>query len=270
MSSKYDKYWLSKMNEIQKGIHDALNNKSSVIIDVDDIKAFGKRNSWYGIIELFHKGYSKGEMAHMLSLGKMIIRQPFYKKLFEDNDSFVTLKIKDSLKLEVNSGKNAKRKINRKFEKEKSSNKKHISAIKVNGKINNKLSNYGFIIVGRWELTDDLKSGVRPVFFDTELIKKRVLYSFIINGDVKYIGICEASKTNLISRMKRYQSQTGGSTNKRISEEIKKNLKSDDEVLIFACKPETKLNYNKIKIDLIKGLENELISEFKPKWNIQT
>lgn len=99
MASKYDSYWLGIMEEIHDGILEALNKNGVVSIDVEDITSYGKRNSWYGTIEVSPRGAKGGEMAHARALGKQIIEQDFFENL---GDIIIKFKITNSLKLEIN------------------------------------------------------------------------------------------------------------------------------------------------------------------------
>lgn len=98
MASKYDIYWLSIMGGIHNGILDAMNKNRRVDIDVRNITAYGKRNSWYGAVEVSSEGIKGGEMSHAMSLGKIIMEQDFLKDM---NDRTIKFKISNSLELEI-------------------------------------------------------------------------------------------------------------------------------------------------------------------------
>jgi hypothetical protein len=59
--------------------------------------------------------------------------------------------------------------------------------------------------------------------------------------------------------MRRYQSLKGGNMNKRIASKIKDCLRRGKTVKIFALKPELKLKYKGMRIDMVKGLKSPLI-----------
>lgn len=101
MASKYDKFWLGKMDKIHNGILRAISKNEAVKIDVSEIKLFGKRESWYGIIYLDSDGYKKADMAHARSLGKLLVNQDFFDKIFEQNNVKIQLKITDDLNLVI-------------------------------------------------------------------------------------------------------------------------------------------------------------------------
>ncbi len=124
----------------------------------------------------------------------------------------------------------------------------------------------GFREVGECNLDKDLKSGVR--FHINHLRDERVIYAYTVDGVVKYVGVCDSTKTTLKGRMARYQGMMGAGTNKRITGLIRKCLTEGQEVKILAWKPETSLGFKGLKVDLVKGLENPLIQEIEPEWNI--
>ncbi len=127
---------------------------------------------------------------------------------------------------------------------------------------------YGFIKVGEWKLDGNLKSGIRCILY--ELQDERVIYAYTINEEIKYVGVCDTTSTALKSRMNRYQSMIGGSTNERVAKLIQKALMEGKEVKIYAWKPESDIQFRGLKIDLVKGLENPLIQQAKPEWNIKS
>lgn len=127
------------------------------------------------------------------------------------------------------------------------------------------LYDYKFTRVGHWEKSRTVKSGV--TFVLNALKRERVIYSFVINVEPKYIGICEKDTTTLCDRMNRYKNQQGAGTNERISNKIRDELDKGLQVEIYALKPNECIKYMGVKLDLVKGLENPLILEFKPEWN---
>ena len=130
-----------------------------------------------------------------------------------------------------------------------------------------KLSNYDFVEAGKWKLKGNLKSGITFELYSFK--EERVIYAFVVNNEVKYIGICDNNATTLTDRMRRYKGLQGGSTNKRIAKEIKKYLTQRKTVKIFVLKPKLSYQYKSLDVDFVKGLENPLINELKPDWNIK-
>jgi len=91
----------------------------------------------------------------------------------------------------------------------------------------------------------------------------------VVDGEVKYVGICEKYLTTLRDRMKRYKSMAGAGTNERIVGKIKNRLEAGNGVKIYALKNNREYRYKDLRLDFIKGLENPLIRKLKPEWNIR-
>lgn len=125
----------------------------------------------------------------------------------------------------------------------------------------------GFCEVGSWSLYSELNSGVR--FQLKALADERVIYAFTVDTRVKYIGVCDSSATTLKERMKRYQDRSGGGTNERVANLIQSKLSEESFVGILAWKPDNLLEVSGLRVDLVKGLENPLITAFQPEWNIR-
>ena len=130
------------------------------------------------------------------------------------------------------------------------------------------LAELGFTEVGSWSGDPGLSSGIR--FALTRMGDTRSIYAFAVGQDVEYIGICDSKTTTLAERMKRYQSMAGAGTNKRIAGKIRQALATGHRVVIYAWKPESQINCKGLNVDLVKGLENPLIAELKPEWNIKS
>lgn len=130
------------------------------------------------------------------------------------------------------------------------------------------LKQYGFLEAGEWIAYPNVKSRISFELSDS-FKKERVVYAFVVEGTVKYIGVCEGTTTTLTDRMKRHKNMTGGGTNERIAQKIKDCLDEKKTVKIFALKPKTLCRYCGLTIDLVNGLKNPLIQKFKPEWNIR-
>jgi len=118
------------------------------------------------------------------------------------------------------------------------------------------LEQYGFIEVGEWHLSN---SEIKPTL--DKLANERVVYAFVVDDEVKYVGICDSPKTTLKKRMgsQRY--------NKCMPNLIKKEKEAEKVVKIFALKPEES-EYKGLRVDLVRGLEYPLISQLNnPEWN---
>jgi hypothetical protein len=125
----------------------------------------------------------------------------------------------------------------------------------------NRLLNMGFINVGHWTVTNN----ILKYHFTSHQMTKNVLYSFISNGVIKYIG---KTTMELTKRMYGYQnpgpSQT---TNIRVNEKIKGLLQTDHPVDIFILVDNGLLKYGDFRINLAAGLEDTLIYQISPNWN---
>lgn len=128
------------------------------------------------------------------------------------------------------------------------------------------LVRFGFVQVGNWLIDTALKSGIR--FRLDALQDERVIYAFTVDGQVKYVGVCNSSDTTLKERMTRYQGTMGAGTNERIANLIRNAISEGRVVSILAWRPDRSLEFNGLRVDLIKGLENPLIEVLKPGWNI--
>lgn len=125
----------------------------------------------------------------------------------------------------------------------------------------NRLIEIGFQCVGHWKLDDG-----RPVCELTSQMKTRnVLYAFVSNGEIKYIG---KTTQTLKGRMASYQNPgPTQSTNIKNNENIKTFLEAGEAVDIFVLPDAGLLRYGGFHINLAAGLEDSLISDISPPWN---
>jgi hypothetical protein len=126
-----------------------------------------------------------------------------------------------------------------------------------------KLISLGFEQVGRWFWDgDDLN------FELTQHQSERdILYAFVVDGEVKYIG-----KSVLTLQKRIYFYKNCGPTqrtNIRVREKLRACLKNGSQVLIYAFVQKMPLMYQDISINLAAGLEDNLIAAIKPEWNIR-
>lgn len=128
------------------------------------------------------------------------------------------------------------------------------------------LSEYGFEEAGEWHIYGNVKSGIN--FRLRKFENERVIYAFVVDGEVKYIGICLGDFTTLTERLGRYKSMIGGSTNERVASLIRECLEQSKNVRIYALKPELECKYGDLDVDLVRGLESPLVNRFDPEWNI--
>ena len=128
--------------------------------------------------------------------------------------------------------------------------------------IMNRLLNIGFIKVGHWTLENDRIQ----YYLTSHQNSTNILYSFISNDEVKYIG---TTRIQLSKRMYQYQNPGGTQfTNIRINEKIKNSLLKDQTVDIIILVDEGKFKLGDFKINLAAGLEYTLIYETHPEWNL--
>ncbi|MCL4337528.1 MAG: hypothetical protein M1129_04395 [Candidatus Thermoplasmatota archaeon] len=125
---------------------------------------------------------------------------------------------------------------------------------------------YGFKRVGVWQRdSNDLKKIV-PII--TSFENERVIYAFVENSLVRYIGIVKSSKRTFKQRLGEYRSpytNGKGSTNKEIGIRIIELLEKGIDVQIIALKPnyDSEISsYNGLEVDLVTGLESSLIDKF--------
>ncbi len=124
-----------------------------------------------------------------------------------------------------------------------------------------RLVEIGFIRVGDWRLV----SGRLVFGLDIAIDSTNVLYAFVSDGEVRYIG--KTTRT-LPKRMQGYQNPgSSQSTNIRNNTEIKILLALKKNVDIYALPDMGLLRYGEFSINLAAGLEDGLIGTLKPKWN---
>lgn len=73
MPSKYDVYWQGRLEEIARILREAYENGRSSEIDVSDIRDYGERMSWYGVVNVYRDKILRTEMAHARSLGRIAL-----------------------------------------------------------------------------------------------------------------------------------------------------------------------------------------------------
>ncbi len=123
------------------------------------------------------------------------------------------------------------------------------------------LRNLGFEEVGMWTL-----NGETLEYSLTRYTKeKKLLYAFVANQEVKYIG---KSNRTLTARMNGYR-KPGVSQRTNISnnKHIIASLRSGVPVQILVFVPKAQINYYDIPINIAAGLEDILIERTNPPWN---
>lgn len=131
----------------------------------------------------------------------------------------------------------------------------------VQGNTLDRLTSMGFIDCGAWTAQS---SGLTPT-----LVKcadsPNVLYAFVVDNAVKYIG-----KTVLSLRTRTQRYRTPGrtpSTNFRNNENIHRALESGESVAIYVFQDNGLLEYGGFRVNLAAGLEDSLVDVLKPPWN---
>ena len=147
-----------------------------------------------------------------------------------------------------------------------------------------KLKNYGIEKVGYWKLvesegySENIHNNSILFYFNKQREKcytnLRCLYVFVSEGKVIYVG-----KTNQ-GLSKRMGSYSGTSNQLNASSRSKKTfsdrhkvykiielLKNDKDVLIYSFFDDKEVFYKDLKLNLISGIEDPLISIFQPELN---
>ncbi len=125
----------------------------------------------------------------------------------------------------------------------------------------NRLLNIGFTNVGHWTMIN----GNLKYVLTSHQATKNVLYSFVTNGVIQYIG---KTTMPLMKRMYGYQnpgpSQT---TNTKVNSKIKELIGKEQPIDIFILVDNGLLRYGDFRINLAAGLEDTLIYQINPTWN---
>jgi len=124
-----------------------------------------------------------------------------------------------------------------------------------------KLTEIGFVKIGKWKL----KNNELELFLDSNNSNKNILYSFICDDKVMYIG--KTVKT-ISQRLYGYKKPSVSQrTNHRVNKQIIELLNDGFEIDIYIFIDNAQLKYRNYQINLAAGLEDSLISEVNPKRN---
>jgi len=125
----------------------------------------------------------------------------------------------------------------------------------------NRLIEIGFKYAGNWRLNgDQLDCDLK-----NHATSKNVLYAFVSNGDIRYIG---KTTQQLKSRFSGYRNPgKTQSTNINNNANIRSLLVKEEPVDIFILPDNGLLNYGGFPINLAAGLEDSLIQHILPPWN---
>jgi len=124
----------------------------------------------------------------------------------------------------------------------------------------------GFIKAGYWHMG---KKGLTFHLDADPKMKKEVVYAFVSDNDVYYIG---KSDDTLHGRMTNYKSgkeeNKSGITNKKVRSKINEILGSGGKVEIYVLS-DIELNHKGFKVSLSSGIEPSLIKALDPnlRWN---
>jgi len=119
----------------------------------------------------------------------------------------------------------------------------------------------GFKSVGEWLLKDGSLQ-FRLTQYGNE---RNILYTFIVQGEVKYIG---KSTQTLTGRMNGYKNPgPTQSTNIDKKARIEGLLRKGIPVSIFVLVPKEEMSCRGMPINIAAGLEDNLIARIIPPWN---
>ena len=125
----------------------------------------------------------------------------------------------------------------------------------------NRLIEIGFQQAGHWRLED----GRLVAELSRLATQRNILYAFICNGEVKYIG---KTASTLAGRMRGYRNPAETqTTNIRNNSRIREILEADGTVDIYALPDNGLLHYGAFHLNLAAGLEDDLIRVINPEWN---
>jgi hypothetical protein len=71
MTSKYDPYWVARLDEIRTAVEIAASGVPATV-DVHQLCRLGARQSWYGTVEIRGRAATQASMAHTISLGRIV------------------------------------------------------------------------------------------------------------------------------------------------------------------------------------------------------
>ncbi len=93
------------------------------------------------------------------------------------------------------------------------------------------------------------------------------LYSFILNGQVMYVG----KTSQLLAKRLYFYAKPGSSqsTNIRLNALLSHSLSNGNSVEIFGYADTSAKKIGIFDLDTAAGLENSIISQLQPCWNIQ-
>lgn len=127
----------------------------------------------------------------------------------------------------------------------------------------NRLLDIGFTQAGQWVLQEGKPTVVLQRFSGS----RNVLYAFLSDGVIKYIG-----KTTMTLGRRMYGYRRPGSsqsTNIRVNGFIAELLAREEAVTILVLPDAGLLRYGGYHLNIADGLEGDLIDQLQPQWNAQ-
>lgn len=119
----------------------------------------------------------------------------------------------------------------------------------------------GFVRLGTWTSTDG------KIALEIPAPKSPGVYAFVIAGEVKYIGVTHAS---FHQRMGNYRvGHSAQKTSSRINLQIAEELAAGRVVEIYLATPEPGV-WHGLPVNMAAGLEEGLIQQFRPPWNMRS
>ena len=121
----------------------------------------------------------------------------------------------------------------------------------------------GFKRVGMWSLMGDtLQLNLYEMQKSTP-----ALYAFVNAQHILYVG---KTSQYLAKRLYFYaKPRPSQSTNIRVNANLRKMLKADTEINIYGYSPKSIKKIGNFNLDLPAGLENDIIRQIQPAWNIR-
>lgn len=125
-----------------------------------------------------------------------------------------------------------------------------------------RLIEIGFRKVGEWKLA------ANEVMCElaSDATSRNVLYAFESEGEVLYVG-----KTTQLLKDRMYGYQNPGATqrtNIRNNENLRRHLGAGLNVSLFVLPDHGLLKYGGFRLNLAASLEDDIVFQLKPKWNI--
>lgn len=124
-----------------------------------------------------------------------------------------------------------------------------------------RLLDIGFRKVGEWKLS----AGELSCALNAEAKSRNILYAFESEREILYIG---KTTQALMARMYGYQNPgPTQSTNIRNNANLKEHLGAGGAVSILVLPDHGLLKYGGFHLNLAAALEDDIVSQLKPKWN---